>query len=131
MDENQEQIIQPATAPNSTTSASICPFCHLPTTQDEYFCHNCGKKLREKELSTTIGKQIYIYAVSILLPPAGLWWGVKYLRQGDSKSQKIGVAAIVLTMLSLIINLYFIWLFYQSFIKQLNNSMQQINGLGI
>jgi len=38
MEGNQEQIIQPPTIPNSTTSASICPFCHLPTTPDECFC---------------------------------------------------------------------------------------------
>ena len=131
MQNNQEQIAPLPTVPNSSIQPSICPFCHLATTPDEYFCHNCGKKLREKELSTTIGRQIYVYAISVLLPPAGIWWGVKYLRQEDSKSQKIGIAAIILTVASLLINLWFILEFYKSYTQKLNDSMQQINNLGI
>lgn len=50
-------------------------------------------------------KQIGIYALSLLLPPLGLWPGIKYLRQNDSKAKMVGWIAIILTVLSTVVSL--------------------------
>ena len=55
-----------------------------------------------KPLSTTFSKQLSIYLISLFLPPLGLWPAVKYLRQQDEKSKKIGLIALVLTIISIV-----------------------------
>lgn len=44
-----------------------------------------------------------IYFVSFFLPPLGIWPAIKYLRQSDEKSKKIGLAALFLTIASIVI----------------------------
>jgi hypothetical protein len=43
------------------------------------------------------------YIGSILLPPLGFWWGIKYLKQNDAVSKRIGIITMVLTTISFII----------------------------
>lgn len=83
-----------------------CPKCKATSDPSYFFCPNCGKKLKEK-LSTTIGKQISIYLASFFVPPSGLWWGVKYLRAQDNVSKRIGIAAIIITLLSLFLSIWY------------------------
>ena len=71
----------------------------------DIFCPACGKKLKRSDLSTGIQKQIGVYLLSFFLPPFGLFPAIKYLRQADSKSKKIGVIALVLTVISILITI--------------------------
>lgn len=80
---------------------SVCPFCNANISLSSFFCQNCGKKLRERPLSTSILRQIFIYLVSMLLPPYGIWYGIKYLKQNNNNAKAIGIVAIVLTLISL------------------------------
>lgn len=84
-----------------------CKYCGFAVSDNFYFCPNCGKKLNEPPLSTSIGKQIGIYALSFFLPPLGLVPGLKYLFQKDSKSRTIGIIAIFLTIISTILTIWF------------------------
>jgi len=84
----------------------LCPFCHYPIIEVFYFCPNCGKNLKALPASTSIFKQIGIYAVSIFLPPLGLWPGTKYLRQSSEKAKIIGLIAIILTIVSTLITIW-------------------------
>jgi len=43
------------------------------------------------------------YAGSILLPPLGFWWGIKYLKQSDAAGKRIGIVSMVLTAISFIL----------------------------
>ncbi|HSW87768.1 MAG TPA: zinc ribbon domain-containing protein [Candidatus Saccharimonadales bacterium] len=103
----------------------LCPSCKIPITRDEYFCPNCGKKLKDKPVSTGIAKQTLVYLVSFFLPPFGLPWAYKYLKQPDQKSKIIGYIVIALTIISLIIN---IWLVV-AFVKQTQQAINtDLNG---
>ena|SRR3989338_1487474 len=82
-----------------------CPICKADINSGFYFCPNCGKKIKDKPLSTTIAKQIIYFLVSAMLPPVGLWWAVKYLRQTDAVSKKIGIAIIVITVIATAVTL--------------------------
>jgi len=102
---------------------SKCRYCGENILLSDYFCPNCGKKLKDKPLSVTVGRQIFVYLLSFLLPPLGLWPGIKYLRQKDQKSRAIGFIAIILTIISTIITFWMALGFMNAFNQQLNSSL--------
>jgi len=103
-----------------------CPQCHQPVQPEWYFCPNCGKDLKAPPRSTTLLTQIGIYALSIFLPPLGLWPGIKYLRESDPKAKQIGMVAVALTILSVVATIWISFGLMQSYISQIN---QLSNGL--
>lgn len=89
----------------------ICQQCHQVVLPSYYFCPNCGKKLAEPGLSTTLASQLWLYAFSLVLPFLGYlaisyWQGIKYARSEDPKAQQIGWIAIALLTIS---SIYVIW----------------------
>lgn len=100
-----------------------CPNCKQQVSTLDYFCPNCGKKIKDKLLSTTIGRQLLIYLLSLLLPPLGLWPAIKYLKQKNEKSRMIGFAAVVLTIISIIIEIWIGSRFINEFNRELNSSL--------
>jgi hypothetical protein len=101
----------------------VCPFCGFPVSENFYFCPGCGKKLIEPPL--TLLKTLGVYAVSIFLPPLGLVPGIKYLLQNNPKTKKVGIIAIILTVISSIITL---WLTL-GLINQMSQSLGQQTNL--
>ena len=100
-----------------------CPKCKRNILSSDYFCPNCGKKIKDKPLSVTVGRQILVYLLSFLLPPLGLWPAVKYLKQKDEKSRIIGFVAITITIISIAITVWFTLSFLDTFNRQLNSSL--------
>ncbi len=80
-----------------------CPKCHAKVELTDLFCATCGTNLKKAPLSTSLLTELMYYAGSILLPPLGIWWGIKYFKQGDPASKRIGMISIILTTLSFII----------------------------
>ncbi len=103
---------------------TICRYCHIPIVESDYFCPNCGKKLKNKPISTSVAKQALVYIVSALLPPFGLVWAVKYFWQKDEtkKSRNIGIVIIIITVISLALNLWWAVGLYNTFLGVLNSS---------
>src|SRR3989344_8249247 len=83
---------------------TICPQCHTQLKIEDFFCFNCGKNLKAKPLSISIGNQLLLYIGSLLLPPLGLIWGFRYLRQPDRASKTVGMIAVILTVVILTIS---------------------------
>lgn len=103
----------------------ICPVCQTVLPQNSNFCFICGKKIKEPPVSTTILRQIALYALSFFLPPLGLWPAIKYLCQEDQKSKIIGAVCVVLTILSTVLT---IWVSLE-LIQTLNKTLQtQLGG---
>ena len=103
-----------------------CPQCHVAVRPTDYFCYNCGKILHAKPLSTSLTTEIMYYIGSLLLPPLGYWWGIKYLLQQGAASKRIGIIIMVLTTISFIITSIFA-VDYITKIQATVNS--QLNGL--
>lgn len=82
---------------------SLCPMCHIQVRQTDYFCFNCGKNLHPKPLSTSIMTQITYYVGSVVLPPMGVIWGFKYLKESNPKAKIVGLICIALTIAILVI----------------------------
>lgn len=106
-----------------------CPSCKGNISPIDYFCPLCGKKLKEKPLSTTLSKQLWIYFISFFLPPLGVWPAIKYLRQADEKSKKIGLVALVLTIISIAISTWLTLNFVKSFQKGLDSQINLLQGI--
>ena len=106
-----------------------CPNCKKNILPTEYFCPQCGKKLKDKPPVTTLSRQLIVYAISFFLPPFGLWPAIRYLRQQDEKSKKIGLAAIVLTIISILLTIWLTISFINSFNRELNNQLELYQGI--
>jgi hypothetical protein len=116
-----DQPVQPPQAP-VPSALMLCPQCHQPVKPEYYYCPNCGKKLSEPPLSTSLGAQLWLYAFSIVLPFIGYlaitkWEGIQYVRSGDPKAQEIGWIAIVLLALSTIFTIWQVVAWVQGFIQ--------------
>lgn len=70
-----------------------------------------------------------IYFVSFFLPPLGICPAIKYLRQSDEKSKKIGLAALFLTIISIVITSWLTISLINSFNKQLGNQLNLYQGI--
>lgn len=99
----------------------VCKFCQNPISQTYFFCPYCGKKLRQPPLSTSGGKQIGIYLVAVFFPIFSIVPGIRYINQADSKSKTVGIVTLLLTGISLLLNVYFVFILIDYF-KQLLNS---------
>ncbi len=108
---------------------NICPACHQPILPQYYFCPNCGAKIKQEPLSTTIRTQAWIYFLSIILPPFCFifikWWpATKYLKSPDPKAKLIGQIAWALLVICTIIT---IWLVYIWTMQLVQSSLNSIN----
>jgi len=108
---------------------TVCPQCKGNVSSLDFFCPNCGKKLKEPPLSTTLLKQTLIYALSLFLPPAGVWPAIKYLRQPDEKSKRVGIIALLFTVISIILTIWLSMGFLNSFTKRLNTQYNFLEGI--
>lgn len=104
---------------NSTT----CPVCHTAVRPTDFFCFNCGKNLKPKPL--TLDKQILLFLGSLFLPPLGIIWGARFLKESDQKSKITGIIAIILTFISLVVTTILLVNTINAVNKELNRQLQQ------
>lgn len=108
-----------------------CSVCHQPIKPTDFFCAQCGKKIKDPPVSTTVSKQIGIYATSVLLPPLGFWPGVHYLMQNDQKAKTIGLIAIILSIISTFASIWIGIGVMNSISKTINSQLNMPPGLGL
>ena len=111
-------------------SQATCADCQGNISLSDYFCPHCGKKLNKKPLPTTPLKQLLIYSVSVFLPPLGIWPAIKYLRQPDEKSKRIGWAALLLTIISIVITGWLTINLVSSLKKEFGNQLNLYQEIG-
>ena len=117
----QEQPFQPVQQVQSMRSTLVCPNCGSILAPDDLFCARCGAKIVNQAQSVGLGKQIYIYAVSLFLPPLGLVWTWKYLRSSSSQMKRVGIIAAILTIISIWLTIWATMGFLQGMQSQLNS----------
>jgi hypothetical protein len=100
--------------------AGVCPVCHQPVTAEYYFCPNCGHNLKEKPMPVSALVQTGLYALAVFLPPLGLWPGIKYAMKKGPQAKRIGIIAIVLTLISTVITVWAILALFENYLNQMN-----------
>ena len=103
----------------------ICQYCHQAILPQYFFCPNCGSKVHEAPLSTSVVTQIGVYAFSIILPmicfiAVTKWPGQKYFKSEDTKTKNIGTAAWVILVLSTVITY---WWAYTWTVNTVNSAL--------
>ncbi len=109
---------------------SVCPKCGNTVFPTDEFCAHCGFRLSLKKENFSLGKIIWIIFVSLILPPFGLIWTFKYMKSKNSSEKKVAIMSLLLTMLSVILN---IWLgvgIFSAVNQQVNQVNTQLKGLG-
>lgn len=107
-----------------------CPFCNADLDPAAFFCPSCGKKVREKPVSTAFWAQAALYAVSVLLPPFGIGMTIRYLRSPDKIAKRAGWISVVLTSLALVVVFWSTYVMTKSISDQVNQSLKQYQGMG-
>jgi uncharacterized OB-fold protein len=77
---------------------TTCPNCGLPITAGANYCPNCGRKLKEKEVSTGMWALLWLFFVSVFLPPFGLGLTLRYLKSTDKTIRVFGIISLLLTV---------------------------------
>ncbi|HVZ11619.1 MAG TPA: zinc ribbon domain-containing protein [Patescibacteria group bacterium] len=117
------------TIPPTNTKAT-CPKCKSEIDSTSYFCPHCGNKIKDPPLSTDLAHQIVVYATCIFLPPFGLLPGVRYILQKDPLAKKIGIAAIVLTIIATIVTTVISIQVFDAASKAFNSQLQDYQNIG-
>lgn len=103
-----------------------CPQCHAQVKATDFFCYNCGKNLKPKPLSTSIETLLMYYLGAVILPPMGIVWGIKYMKEPNQTSRIHGAILIIITIVELIILTVWTLNFVNTINKQVGS---QLNGL--
>ena len=103
-----------------TIKEILCPSCLAVLPSSAYFCSQCGTKLKESPVSISASKQVIIYFISFFLAPFGLVYVFRYLKQPDHKARKIGVIALMLTILGISLTIWASKEFMNSYYGLLN-----------
>lgn len=106
----------------------LCGRCHVVVRPTDYYCYNCGKDLKPKPPDTSLVTQLLLYGGSIVLPPMGIIWGIKYMRFPSSKSQMVGFICIAITIILLVIIAIVSIQFINAVNDQVNSQMQNFMG---
>ena len=106
-----------------------CPTCHTTVRITDYFCFNCGANLHPKPVSLSAVNLIPLFLGTVLLPPMGIVWGIRYIREKSSASKVVGFLAIIITIIILIIGVQVIINVINTVNNQVNSQIQNIQGL--
>lgn len=82
--------------------APTCPACHTQVRPTDYYCFNCGQDLQQ---ATKPISWVNLFATSLgslLFPPLGIVWGIRYLKKPNPRAKLTGELAIGLTVISMI-----------------------------
>ena len=99
---------------------TICPQCQNILLPNENFCPKCGFQIVQNPQVIGIGKQVWIYFVSLFLPPLGFIWTFKYFRSDSDQLKRIALVATILTVISIILSIWFTFGFFQGIQQQVN-----------
>lgn len=85
---------------------TMCPKCSSQTVESAYYCSNCGKKLKERELTLGFGEIVWLLFLSVALPPFGLGLTIRYIKSASLVAKIWGIFSLLVTILALI---YVMW----------------------
>lgn len=116
MDQQNESV-----APLPST---YCKFCSATVSVGDYFCRDCGKKLKEKPVSLGPLPLLWLFVLSAFLPPFGIGLSIKYIRDQNEKARVVGWVSLLITAIVIILSVQFTLSAMQTINQQINSEMQ-------
>lgn len=104
-----------------------CRYCAGAITTDDYFCPSCGKKLKEKPVSTDLWPLVWLFILSALLPPLGIGLTIRYIRSEEEKTKLIGWISLMVMAVALIVSIWFAKSVMDGFNQKINSQLQEFN----
>ncbi len=117
--------------PSASSGSATCPQCHVIVRSTDFFCYNCGKNLKPAPPSIAFEKLFMYYLGTILLPPMGIVWGIKYVKSENQNAKIHGMIMIVGTIIELILLTVWTVQFVNTVTSQVNGQLNGINGAGL
>lgn len=108
-----------------------CPFCNTQIDATAYFCPNCGKKIREKPISTGLGSQILLYLLSFFLPPLNLILTIRYLKSPDPKAKQVGLISLGLMAVGIVLAVWIAAGVIKNVNQQISAQLKQYQNIGL
>lgn len=108
-----------------------CPFCSAQIDPKDYFCPNCGKKIREKPVGLGFWAMVSLFGLSTLAPPLNLPLTIRYLKSPDEKVRTAGWISLVVSIISFGVLTWLGVVWAQSVNRQMNESLKQYQNLGL
>lgn len=102
----------------------VCKYCSLPVTPVDYFCPNCGKKLKDKPVSIGFWALVWLFGLSAFAPPFGIGLTIKYMRAEDEQARTLGWISLVVTLVALIVTILLTKTLMENLNQQINSQMQ-------
>ena len=131
--QSKDAVIDPAA---TSVQKNICPQCHQPVLPEYYFCPNCGKKLNEAPLSTTIWAQLGLYLFTlIIMPVTGYlayrhWKGIAYFKSQDPKAKRMGIISIILLIGTIAFIVWSLWAGITQLREAVQTQQNSLNAFG-
>ena len=120
-------VIPTVTIPSTEqtiTPPITCKYCHLKVSIGDYYCPNCGKKLKNKPVSTGLWALVWLFILSAFFPSLGLGLTIRYIRSADNKSKIIGWISLLITVIAFVGALLAVKVVLETFNQQMNSLLQ-------
>lgn len=101
-----------------------CRYCSQPITTFDYFCPSCGKKLKEKPISTEFWPLVWLFVLSLFFPPFGLGKTIRYIRSEDEKAKVMGWLSLIVTVVAIIVTIWISKTAMDNVNKQINTQLE-------
>lgn len=124
-----ETIPQAHAQTNNKPQATTCRYCKKPAWDSYFFCPNCGKKLKEPPFVFSWLKTIGVILESLLLPPLGIFPGVKYLRIKNNTARIVGLIAIIITIIMTLVLIILLRTYLNSVSQTYNQIYEMQTGI--
>jgi hypothetical protein len=108
---------------------TLCPACHVEVRPGDYFCFNCGKNLHSAPPSMAMSTLLGYSAGSVVLPPMGIIWGIRYIGSTDTKAKIFGLFLIFITIAELVLIVDLTIKSYNMINDQIQQQLPNIQGL--
>lgn len=104
-----------------------CRYCSQPITTFDYFCPSCGKKLKDKPVSTDFWPLVWLFALSALFPPFGIGRTLRYIKADEEKAKMMGWISLIVTIFAFTLTIWITKRTMDNLNKQINSQLQNYN----
>ena len=102
----------------------VCQYSSFPVTDENYFCPHCGKKLKDKPVSIGTWAIVWLFVLSVLLPPLGIGLTMRYIKADEESTRTIGWISLLVTVVSLMVAIWISKLALDGINQQINSQLE-------